>query len=275
MESMTWEVITPELAKEYLDHNIKGNRPISKTMVGRYARDMKEGNWDVHTTDNKITFNDNGELVDGQHRLIAITKAGIPIKMRVFRGVNSSVFDRGRARSTFDLVYMNGMKTERTTVSLAKGVMEKVMDVKNVTDTDIEMLLKLDNNLLRDAVVISRVGSHNPITKKVGCQVAIYCALKLGIRYEMLEDMFKQTNSLIPLNEDSVSAFVLNKSITKIMAKDKGKRDEPYSVKCFNVTTQAIKDYYNGARRTIAYREDKNCYKELVKAMLTEQLGIK
>ena len=99
--------------------------------------------------------------------------------------------------------------------------------------------------------------------------------VEVGYSLEMLEDMFKQTNSLIPLNEDSVSAFVLNKSITKIMAKDKGKRDEPYSVKCFNVTTQAIKDYYNGARRTMAYREDKNCYKELVKVMLTDQLGIK
>jgi hypothetical protein len=38
------ELITPEIAKEYLEKNTK-NRLISQQQLARYARNMKEGKW--------------------------------------------------------------------------------------------------------------------------------------------------------------------------------------------------------------------------------------
>lgn len=90
--------VTPKKAEEWLEKNT-GNRNVSSTMVDRYAADMVSGRW--QSNGEPVIFNGSA-LLDGQHRLKAVVKAGIPVDMLVVTGVERDAFrtiDSGRART--------------------------------------------------------------------------------------------------------------------------------------------------------------------------------
>lgn len=108
MVSMGMETITPEKAEEMLSHNT-ANRPINKSLVQQYARDMSSDNWDV--TGESIKFDIGGNLIDGQHRLSAVRVAKQPITTMVIRGLETSakfVIDTGKSRTTRDALTFAG-----------------------------------------------------------------------------------------------------------------------------------------------------------------------
>lgn len=94
--------ITPDIATQYLEHN-KTNRNFKKSRVARYAREMTRGQW-LQTGD-PIRFDTNGDLIDGQNRLLAIIEAGVTLDMYVIRGLEPksyTVLDSGLARTWGD-----------------------------------------------------------------------------------------------------------------------------------------------------------------------------
>ena len=100
--------ITPEMAREMLEHNMKNNRRVSKETVMRYARIMKAGGWNL--THQGIAFDTNGELIDGQHRLNAIVQANVPVKMLVTYDVEHEqgeafTIDAGLKRTTLNIMH--------------------------------------------------------------------------------------------------------------------------------------------------------------------------
>ena len=104
------ENITPAKAQEYLNTSM-GNRPISKPTVHSYAHTMKQGGWMLNGV--PIVFDTEGHLLDGHHRLEAITMAGIPVKMDVCRGVAAEAFttyDCGRHRTLGQILAMQHVK---------------------------------------------------------------------------------------------------------------------------------------------------------------------
>ncbi len=113
-----WMDVTPEMAKTWLGNNFR-NRPISDDTVEAYARDMTNGTW--VPTHQGVAFNDRDELIDGQHRLHAIVRCGLTIRMMVTFGLPSVIagkemttmdaVDRGRMRSVADqLKIQHGLK---------------------------------------------------------------------------------------------------------------------------------------------------------------------
>lgn len=117
-QTSQWMDVTPALAAQWLENNFR-NRPISDDVVDAYARDMLAGQWVA--THQGIAFNDKDELIDGQHRLQAILKANVTVRMMVTFGLPSEIagkqmttmdcVDRGRTRSVSDqLKIQHGMK---------------------------------------------------------------------------------------------------------------------------------------------------------------------
>ena len=109
------ETITPAMAKEYLEHNMTNNRRLNTQTVNSYARIMKAGGWNV--THQGIAFDEDGELVDGQHRLQAIIVANIPVTMMVTRGVprhegEAFNIDVGLKRSVLNIMQISGVTDE-------------------------------------------------------------------------------------------------------------------------------------------------------------------
>jgi hypothetical protein len=70
-------LITPELAEKFLEKNSNNYRKLSEKVVKAYQIDMETGNWKFNG--DSIKFNKSGQLVDGQHRLTAISRSGISI----------------------------------------------------------------------------------------------------------------------------------------------------------------------------------------------------
>lgn len=106
MISAQVEKITPAIAAAYLEMN-KNNRAIRKKVVDAYARDMANGEWVVQHQG--IAFDVDGNLVDGQHRLQAVIKAGVPVQMMVTRGLEKNSvegIDQGAKRSFSDVLTM-------------------------------------------------------------------------------------------------------------------------------------------------------------------------
>jgi hypothetical protein len=107
---MQMEVIdvSPELAAEWLARNTN-NRPLSKNTVQQLAGQIQRGEWQL--THQGIAFDEDDVLIDGQHRLAAIVKAGIAVPLTVTHGVPRTAFtvmDTGRKRSGRDALAVAG-----------------------------------------------------------------------------------------------------------------------------------------------------------------------
>lgn len=108
---MRYEVIeiTPAMAAVWQAKNADCQRKLRQTIVDRYARDMLNGAWTL--THQGIAFDNKGRLIDGQHRLAAIQKAGVPVKMVVVRDAPATAYDHvdiGFGRTTADVLKAQG-----------------------------------------------------------------------------------------------------------------------------------------------------------------------
>ncbi|MDT0401133.1 hypothetical protein [Streptomyces edwardsiae] len=98
--------VSPEIAT---DARNTGNRPLSKAAVQRLVGRMDRGEWQL--THQGIAFDEDGVLIDGQHRLAAIAKAGISVSLTVTHGVPRTAFtvmDTGRKRTGRDALALTG-----------------------------------------------------------------------------------------------------------------------------------------------------------------------
>lgn len=116
------EVITPQIAAEYLKKNTR-NRNVSDAVVRSYASTMQRGEWKLNGE--SIKFDTEGVLTDGQHRLLAVVKSGIPVEMLVIRDVDTDAFatyDCGRNRTAGQLMGMQGVPNYNVVSSIVGSV---------------------------------------------------------------------------------------------------------------------------------------------------------
>jgi len=108
--------MTPEWAAQLLETN-DGNRNLRRSLVDRIAEAIRRGEWRV--TGQAIQLDTDGKLIDGQHRLAAIVKAGQAVQLMLGAGFPrevQGVIDTGAARTAADYLRFRGC---RNTTSLA------------------------------------------------------------------------------------------------------------------------------------------------------------
>ena len=96
------QTVTPEMAAHFLQKNIN-NRVYRKNWVTHLSNVIKNGEWLV--THQGIAFDKNKNLIDGQHRLLAIIESGIPVKINVTFDAGEDTFsciDTGVKRTLSD-----------------------------------------------------------------------------------------------------------------------------------------------------------------------------
>jgi len=71
-------VFTPELARAAIAA-MGPNRKPAPNVVSGYAATMREGGWKADPL-LAIRFDDSGKLIDGQHRMLAVIEANIPVE---------------------------------------------------------------------------------------------------------------------------------------------------------------------------------------------------
>lgn len=100
-------MVTPEWAKKVLEEQDKRivegkftQRPLNQARIRRYTMDMKLGNWGENGE--SITFDEEGNLLNGQHRLHALARAGVTLRMVVVYDAPCKVNNRVNTIDTFD-----------------------------------------------------------------------------------------------------------------------------------------------------------------------------
>jgi len=104
--------MTPAMARIVLLGN-KGNRPIRANVVEYLVREIINGNWKL--THQGIAISSFGNVLDGQHRLHAIVKSGVTVKILVNSYVNENTFmfiDGGVTRTVSDKLRIPSKTTE-------------------------------------------------------------------------------------------------------------------------------------------------------------------
>lgn len=141
-------VVTPEIAGSLLDHN-NINRPLRQFHVSRIAAQIADGKWMFNGDTIKIS--DDGDVLDGQHRLWAILEAKQPVETIIVRGIQREAFSTidaiRQARSGGDTIARMGAPRYRNNIAGAlswmlrwqRGVLETYRDPRNrIENSDIE-----------------------------------------------------------------------------------------------------------------------------------------
>ena len=119
--SSDFVVVTPEMAADWIG-TVEINRRSAMPSVNAYVRDMRKGDWII--THQGIAFDRDGCLIDGEHRLRAIVKSGIPQVLLVTKGLEKearAAIDLGRKRAVADVLRMT-MGDENITRNLVATV---------------------------------------------------------------------------------------------------------------------------------------------------------
>jgi hypothetical protein len=100
--------VTPAVATQLLQRNTH-NRTVSRSRVRQYAADMRKGQWAFNGEAVKIA--DDGTVLDGQHRLLAVIEADRSVDLLLITGLPAAAqetMDQGRSRTLGDVLKLRG-----------------------------------------------------------------------------------------------------------------------------------------------------------------------
>jgi hypothetical protein len=225
MAKLTHEIviITPEMAKEWLDKSKFDNRNISRTNLNRIKKDIENGMWVFDG--NPIRFNSEGDVIDGQHRLQAVIQTGKPIRSMVIVGIADRAkltIDTGNTRKTSDILHFSGVKN-----SVPMSVAARLLVGYNETNGDMVLYLKShsirgisaqsindcieDNPGLLDSVTFATSKLNAKKILGCGCLGFLHYILSIEPRYGYLADeFFERFDSGVGLEDGSPIAAARN-----------------------------------------------------------------
>jgi hypothetical protein len=122
--SVRVQVVTPSMARRWLELDAEHNRNRKPTVITRYARDMKANKWPL--TGEAIQFDYNGTLIDGKQRLNAVIEAGVPVTFLVAEGVDPDamvVIDSGTPRTFADALSITHAKNKPAVGAIVRRVL--------------------------------------------------------------------------------------------------------------------------------------------------------
>jgi hypothetical protein len=182
----TLKVITPKDAEKLLGRNTI-NRSVRSRRVDQYAKQIKDGQWRV--TGEAIKVANDGTLLDGQHRLLAVIKAGIPAEFFVVDGLDPEVFkvlDSGLSRTNGDALGSLGFGDPKEVGAIAKlvigvqaGINPNNTELMSlISRTDIINFCEAHRELITQALKDCRV-VHRQLAGSFSAWGALYilCAL--------------------------------------------------------------------------------------------------
>lgn len=213
-------LITPEMATKALDNN-HVNRSLSKPRVKQYASDMLSGKWQQNGE--AIKFYSDGSLCDGQHRLSAIAKAGVPIEMLVITGLPKTITvqDRGKNRTVTDSMILEGEDraiANNTFVATAKLHIVIQKGDRNISDGQVKDFIKRNKEML---TVLSGIfsntcgGSVGMLNTKVAPIIlACFYAVTSGeVTLDTIKEFISVLRTGMPTSLHQNAAIVLRNDI--------------------------------------------------------------
>lgn len=191
--------ITPDMAQDLLSKN-HYNRPINRIKVARMVNDIKSGRFEM--THQPIGVDEDGILVDGQHRLTAIAESGIPVDMFIaYNAPRSTKIDIGLARDTRTALYMAGivekgtLEYKKTTFALVRMIVCMQFGYaaqRSVSDDEIHAIY-VNNQKFIDPIT-DMIGHSSKVGVPIRSSLMSYvmlCAYAAGVPLETLKRWYE------------------------------------------------------------------------------------
>jgi len=244
------ETISPEIAKAFLVTN-KNNRPLKSSRINLYAEQMRNGEW--YLTEQGISFSKEGYLRNGQHRLHAIIKAGVSVKMSVIYDCEDSAFemlDVGVNRTIKDITGLS----ENITATV-KSVISEITE--NMGATNIQTVLKVYNKNKELFDKAGGGGTVRGITAAV--RKGFFCYLKNGGNSSDITRFVSHVNSTLKgsgkTDHNQMGNGLLSLAMVII------RNDKTRSSELAYITFKALSNQSNGNLRS--YGKEKTMVQDL------------
>lgn len=253
------EAITPEMAQEYLKHNTENYRGLNKDRIISYAGDMARGKWQLNGEG--IKFDEEGKLIDGQHRLHAIVRAGVPVEMLVIRGVQQGVniYDVGSTRSMGQIAKARGIVPGWYSATMAVAGWIVNNGESNHKYSGKATILQYAEEHAEDitrAVRYCTVGSSSCICKRSPIISAVYCMIRDGVNQEDMADFFRIANTGLPHGHFEPSPALIYRN----MVQESNNNNPEEKKLLFSAAVSAFSDFMAGKQRMMKYKFSVNAY---------------
>ena len=233
--------VTPIQAKFILNHCNKANRRIKMQHVETLKRDMEAGNW--YNDIDYIGFNKNGVLINGQHRLKALSLANVKsILLKFDFDVDQHIsMDTGAARSYTDQVTISKKSSVaensiealpnkyRYIINAGLKINDSKINLSNTELSEIWTVYKKDLEFCEKHDIFN-VGNKAGTTVKS----SIFWAYLSGVDIHMLENFAKVLRSGITRTENDIPIIRLRDALVDLRGNSKAldiKRAE-YTQQC-------------------------------------------
>jgi hypothetical protein len=197
---------SPDLAAYVMEHHNKHQeqRNLNLNDSAKLGRVMKAGEWREEHRATWIVFDRNGNLINGQHTLDAISKGKNTLRIRTAWGdpaEDIALYDNFRPRSVAYLVGVRGhnFTTLRAAFSRLRLIIDKGLLLAKVDPTDVETLTKGDKLA---NTILERVGAASKPLRQAGFPPALtsYAAWRIakvhGVEktWDFFDSMMKGAN---------------------------------------------------------------------------------
>lgn len=207
-EQNGYTLITPELAQTWLYHNIQ-NRSIRVKFVNDLIEKIQNGKWQPITLD-AIGFYEDGTLANGQHRLTAISKAGVPVYAKVEFNIPKDAaitIDAGKSRSAADNIkILTGKDYYTTRISNMISLCAEGSKNKSLTPEDHYKIAQMYED---DIVFVKDLFEGSPkFLQSASTMASVFLALENGVPRDKLREFVQLLNSYVA--RDDYQAVVIN-----------------------------------------------------------------
>jgi hypothetical protein len=252
--------ITPAIASKMLEKNTK-NRRVNDARVKQYCHDMANGTWELSPT--PISFDSKGELLDGQHRLLAIVMSKTTVRMFVAYDVpGDAVFDQGLPRSSADSLYLRGKIDKIYSNTQVFAVVNRYLCIlrgvhSSITDADKLDVIDEHGDDILEAIRLSRVGAPKgrACCSSAGVRTGIFAALIRGVSPNKLEPFCRSANTGFIGSISESAAIVLRNQVLNTHISGQGA-----AAHLAAYTQMSIRDYLLEKPRQRAYAKVSNIY---------------
>lgn len=248
------EIINPPKATEYLKKNVRNYRPVTQTIVDKYAEDMTIGKWEQNGE--SIKFYENGDLFDGQHRLNAIIKSKKSIPFMVERGIpnETTIADWGGARTIVQWGKANNLMVTTMTQGIARAIIAG-LSRGGVAKGKTTRFIEEHYDELKEAERLSTAGKRDSYGRRAPIGLAVYVVRKLNLMNDIIiENFFRIFNTGTIQDKEprdpSAPLIASREIITKyrIGSGAEAQRGQ------YQIIVQALMDYKAGKNRKREYR---------------------
>jgi len=247
------ETITPEIAKKYLE-TMGPNRSISPQKVQALAADILHGNYELNGEG--LQFDEDGRLINGQHRCSAVIAANKPIQSLVIRGIAKDVhiFDKARVRSTSDTLKCGGMDkilASSKIVALVKFHFRVQYKNNLVSDSEVREFIMSHKEFLASTYKIAKGKKNSTLKINSVMALAIYYGVVLGYDYDKLTDFCRVYSSGLYENPKQKAAIILRNDV---LNGNFPVHENAERLKFLYATEKAIDDFIYGYCRKQSYK---------------------